>query len=232
MDAKTGARVLSEHGWLSRTPAPFRDAILKSCQWRHYAAGESLFVAGDPPGGLFGVAEGSVGGATALGPAETATMHIGQPGFWTGEGPIITGGDPRRITVFAVTPAFIATVPLAELKAILAAHPEWWQHIAQLAQATNDFVGSALADSMIRDADCRCAAILLRLCDCRFIDNPFQVEREVMITQEELAAMANLSRGSVSSILRRLAKRKLIEIRYRSIVVTDTRNLRQSIEGR
>ncbi len=231
MDAKTGVRVLSERGWLSRTPAPFRSAMLKRCQWRRYDAGETLFVAGDPPGGIFGVADGSVGGATGLGPAETPTMHIGQPGLWVGEGPIITG-DPRRITVFAVTAAYVAQVPLAELKAALSDRPEWWQHIAQLSQSMNDIVGNALADSMIRDADRRCAAILLRLCDCRFIDNHVEIEREVMVTQDELAAMANLSRSSVNPILRRFAKRKLIEIRYRSIVVIGTKKLRDTIEGR
>jgi len=134
--------------------------------------------------------------------------------------------------VFAVTAAYVAQVPLAELKAALSDRPEWWQHIAQLSQSMNDIVGNALADSMIRDADRRCAAILLRLCDCRFIDNHVEIEREVMVTQDELAAMANLSRSSVNPILRRFAKRKLIEIRYRSIVVIGTKKLRDTIEGR
>ena len=39
MDARNGALVLSKHGWLSRMPADFRHAILKSCVWQRYEPG-------------------------------------------------------------------------------------------------------------------------------------------------------------------------------------------------
>jgi CRP-like cAMP-binding protein len=82
----------------------------------------------------------------------------------------------------------------------------------------------------IRGSTQRCAAILLRLCDCRFSDSA-DISREVMATQEEMAALANLSRATVNTILRRLATRRLVQLRYRSIVVTETKGLRRIMNG-
>lgn len=229
MDARTGALFLSEHGWLSRMPADFRRAVLRSCIWQRYEPGASLFVAGDPPGGLFGVADGSVGGSTLFGVPDTPVLHIARPGFWSGEGSILSG-EPRRISVVAITEALVANVPLPALRTLLSERPEWWKHIGQLALASTDLIVNGLADMAIRDSTQRCAAILLRLCDCRFSDSA-DISREVMVTQEQMAALANLSRATVNTILRRLAKLRLVELHYRSIVVLGTGSLRKIANG-
>jgi CRP/FNR family cyclic AMP-dependent transcriptional regulator len=229
MDARNGALVLSQNGWLSRMPADFRRAVLQCSLWQRYEPGASLFVAGDPPGGLFGVADGAVGASTGFGAPDTPVLHIARPGFWSGEGSILSG-EARRISVFAITEALIANVPLPALRTLLSERPEWWRHIGQLALASSDLVANGLADMAIRDSTQRCAAILLRLCDCRFSDSA-DISREVMVTQEEMAALANLSRATVNTILRRLATRRWVELRYRSIVVTGTKGLRRIANG-
>jgi len=230
MDARNGALYLSKRGWLSRMPADFRRAILKTCIWQRYEQGASLFLAGDPPGGLFGVAEGSVGAFTRFGAPDTPFVHVARPGTWSGEGSALSG-QPRRISVFATTESLIASVPLSSLQALLAERPEWWRHIGQLALQTTDVVVNGLADMMIRDSGRRCAAILLRLCDCRFSDNT-DLSREVMVSQDEMAALANLSRATVNAVLRRFAKPRLVELRYRSIVVIGTEGLRKIANGK
>jgi CRP/FNR family cyclic AMP-dependent transcriptional regulator len=229
MEARDGALVLSKYGWLSQMPADFRTAILKNCVWQHYEAGASLFAAGDPPGGIFGIADGSVGTSTLLGAPDSPMVHIGRRGLWSGMGSILSG-EPRRMSAFAITDALIANVPLPALRALLSERPEWWQHIGQLALSSIDIIGNGFADLMIRDSGRRCAAILLRLCECRFKDTA-DMSREVMVTQEEVAAMANLSRATVNTILRRLAKQRLIELRYRSIIVAKTKSLRKLANG-
>jgi CRP/FNR family cyclic AMP-dependent transcriptional regulator len=229
MDARKGELVLSKHGWLSRMPADFRSAIFRNCVWQNYEAGASLFVAADPPGGIFGIAEGSVGTSTLLGAPDSPMVHVARRGFWSGVGSILSG-EPRRMSAFAFTAALIANVPLPPLRALLSERPEWWQHIGQLALATIDVTGNGFADLMIRDSGRRCAAVLLRLCECRFNDNK-DMSREVMVTQDDIAAMVNLSRATVNTILRRLAKQRLIELRYRSIIVTETKRLRKLANG-
>ena len=110
-------------------------------------------------------------------------------------------------------------------------HPEWWQHIGQLAVFTIDIIANGFIDLMIRDPYQRCAAILLRLCDCRQSDTPADAPREIVMRQQEIAAMANLSRDTVNAVLGRLAQQRLIDPRYRSIVVMETATLRKIANG-
>jgi CRP/FNR family cyclic AMP-dependent transcriptional regulator len=229
MDARNGSLVLSKYGWLSRMPAEFRSAILRNCAWQNFEAGASLFAAGDPPGGIFGIADGSVGTSTLLGAPDSPMLHIARRGFWSGMGSVLSG-EPRRMSASAITAALVANVPLPILKALLSERPEWWQHIGQLALSSIDIIGNGFVDMLIRDSGRRCAAILLRLCECRFNDIA-DVSREVMVTQEEIADMANLSRATVNTILGRFAKQRLIELRYRSIIVVKTKSLRKLANG-
>ena len=50
---------------------------------------------------------------------------------------------------------------------------------------------------------------------------------EVLVTQDDLASAANLSRTPARSILQRLATRGLIKQSYRGIVISDSGKLRQ-----
>jgi hypothetical protein len=56
----------------------------------------------------------------------------------------------------------------------------------------------------------------LRLCDCRQSDAPADAPREIAMSQQEIAAMANLSRDMANQVLGRLTQQKLIDSRYRS----------------
>jgi len=52
------------------------------------------------------------------------------------------------------------------------------------------------------------------------------------VSQDEMAALANLSRATVNAVLRRFAKPRLVELRYRSIVVIGTEGLRKIANGK
>jgi CRP/FNR family transcriptional regulator, cyclic AMP receptor protein len=230
LDSKAAALVLSRLGWLSRMPSAFQDAILEKCVWRRFGAGQSLIVAGDPPGGLVGVAEGSISAFTIFGAPDAPMVHIGQAGTWTGEGSLLSG-EPRRVSVVAMSAVVAASVPLPALQAMLAERPQWWRHIGQLAQTTVDIVVNGVADMMIHDTGRRCAAILLRLSGRRFEDPDAARPVRLTLTQDTLAAMANASRSSVNPILRRLAGCGLIEVGFGSIVVIDAVALRRFANG-
>ena len=230
MDRRIAASFLASHGWLSATPDDFRNAILEASAWRNFEVGESLIVAGDPPGGIFGIASGSASAFTAFGAPDSPMVHLGAAGIWTGEGCILTG-EPRRVTIVVKAPMFAAYVSLPDLHSLLASRPEWWRHIGQLAQRTVDILVSGVADTMIRDPTRRCAALLLRLAGSRFSDTSDIGNPEVRLIQDELAAMSSLSRSSVSAIVRRLGDRGLIEVRFGSIAIVDAQGLRKIANG-
>ncbi len=205
-------------------PDDFRGAILGLCELQAFKAGETVYLAGDPPGGLYGICEGALGMTSALGSALSPIAHLAQPGSWTGMGPLLTG-QPRRATMQAMTPLLLAHVPLRPLQQLLNEHPQWWQHIAQGLLMEFDTVTSIANDLLIRSASRRCAATLLRIANCRQHDPPSGMPVVAPISQGTLAEMTNLSRSRINPILSQFSLQGLISLEYRAITLVDVPGL-------
>jgi CRP-like cAMP-binding protein len=72
---------------------------------------------------------------------------------------------------------------------------------------------------------------LLRLANQRFANRPDGSMPEIQMTQETLAQMTNLSRGSISLIVGDLTERGLISVGYRAIQLIDVDRLRALADG-
>jgi CRP-like cAMP-binding protein len=218
MDRDEGMRVLSGRGWLSATPVDFQRAILSRCLWKHLEAGHRITVGGEQAGDLIGLAHGTIELTTVLGVSETPMMHLGYPVYWLGYGPIMSG-QPRRISANAKSAVWLASVPRTTVMGLLGERPEWWQHFLPLALEYGDVAINIAADMLIRGSDRRCAAALLRLSGRRFPDQDGTAPVEILLSQDELAAAANLSRNTTGDVLRKLVEGGLIELSYRCIIV-------------
>ena len=85
------------------------------------------------------------------------------------------------------------------------------------------------SDMLIRDSRRRCLAALLRVADCRTGGTePTTAE----LSQDELAAMANLSRQTTCPILREFADAGLVTDGSRNIVLHDMAALRARLAER
>jgi len=219
---------LLHRGWLSRTPSDFQQALFPICRLRRFAAGETLYVAGDEPGGIFGICRGSVAVSIPLDTSEMHFVHLYQPGIWFGEASILTG-HPRRISAVARTDLTVAYAPRGGLLTLLNGHPEWWQMLGRLSVETNDFMIVSGDDLMIRDSERRCIAIILRICGCRFEDPDVDDSVTARISHEELANMANLARNTVGEILHRLSAEGHVELGYRTVKVRNSDVLRARV---
>lgn len=216
-------RLLTQ-GWLAVMPDDFGAALLDICVWKRFDAGRPLYVAGDAPGGIFGVAEGAISFTAALGRADSPALHVARAVIWTGLGPLLSD-QPRRATIMAAEPVLAAYAPLTPLQAMLDARPHWWKHMAQELLIEFDLVSSMANDLLIRSARRRCAAILLRLANCRFAPPPAGAIPEAQVTQEALAEMTNLSRSSISPIIKTLVDDGHISASYRVIRLLDWKAL-------
>lgn len=181
--------------------------------------GRSAFEAGDEAGGIFGVVSGcielhiaSAGGAPTL-------THIGQPGLWLGDIAAI-GKHRRLISAVAAADTELLRLPRACMIRIAAAEPNFWLHFAELLSA--NFARSFGVIGMLRRDDPvqRIAALLLNLSG-----DPDYLQLRVPGSQSDLAAMANLSRSTVSSALAELARRNLIRTGYGAIDIIDHNGL-------
>lgn len=216
--------ILSQTGWLSRTPAPFREAMLTRATIQRLEKGEPAYHLHDPPGGLWGIVSGEVEIELPGMEAEPSIAHFAMPGFWLGEATLIEP-TPRRVGVRATRPSTLATISLADCHAILAAEPAYWRWIALLSTMHLDFAMSVAADLLLRDPHKRTAAMLLRLSGFRngiFLE-PFGVE--IQLSHEKLGRLVNLSRNALGPILKKFVDQKLIHMDYRSIQITDHQGL-------
>jgi CRP-like cAMP-binding protein len=189
-------RSLLRRGWLSRSELEFQQAFLSICRLRRFNARETLYAAGDEPGGIFGIVHGSVAVSIPMVTSEMHFVHLFQPGFWFGEGSIMTN-EPRRVSAVARTDVTVAYAPIGSLRTLLSRNPEWWRMIGCLSIDLNDFMIASGDDLMIREPERRCIATILRVCGCRFEDPEADVIVTASISHEELANMANLARNGI-----------------------------------
>jgi len=229
MDRAEGMEILKTGGWLSATPAEFRQAILSRSTWRSFEAGEPIQTGGEGEGELIGLAHGVVAMRTILGRADTPLMHYAHPVFWFGYVPILTG-RPRRLIAEAKTPVWLAQIPQNAVRVLLDDRPEWWRHLMQLSIIYGDVSQTVAADLLIRDSERRCAAVLLRLGAVRFAGPRDGEPVEVLVTQHDLAGAANLSRNSAGTMVQRLKARALIAPGYRGMTICAPAALRAFVD--
>ena len=227
IDADTA--FLLHNGWLSHVPPEFGAAFLAHAHWRNVPAGESISHAGDQSKTIMGVSRGVVSIFTALSAPDAPIVTIGHPGIWFGYVPMFSK-LARGVSVAARSDVRLVYIAQSEVEVLLSQRPEWWRHFAALGVLYGHTALNVAADLMIRDSKRRCIAAILRLADCRFVDRPGGRPIEAPLSQEELAAMSNLSHTSVSTIVRELEETGLIALGYRTIVLVDTDRLRAIVD--
>lgn len=229
MDLDTALHRLASEGWLSQVAPAFRDALLPMARWHRAEAGTYLTHAGDEAGDLIGVAEGTVAFTPTEGLPSTPTMHVAEAVVWMGYGPLVKP-MARIVTAEARRPVLFASFAQARVQALLHREPSGWQAIARLAAEFGLLSSLMAADLLIPASDQRCAAVLLRFAGQRFAGPRDGLEVTVPVTQEELAAAANLSRNSAGAILRRFAAQGWIATGYGGIRVLQPVRLRAILD--
>jgi CRP-like cAMP-binding protein len=133
-EKKALTKFLCRTGWLSDQQGVFQDWIMASAVWRHIEPKSVVFLAGDEPDGLYGLAEGAVDLSVPIMGSEPVSISRGDPGFWIGEAAILAG-TRRAVSVSAILPSTLVFVPRKKLLVKLRQHPEWWQPFYELSHA-------------------------------------------------------------------------------------------------
>ncbi len=213
-------------GWLAATPADFRAAMLERCVWQRVPPHVVLTHGGDVDGGLVAVVSGFVEIVSAIGPSDSPVAHVARAPFWFGELPAL-GHRSRTITVSTRTVCDVGLIPQAAIDGIMATRPEWWRLLGMLSLEGITLVTQIATDLLIRDTRRRCVAVLLRIAGCRKDgDGPC----EAGVGQDELAAMANISRQTSGMILRALEDEGVIKLGYRTILIVAPAALREIVD--
>ena len=226
-DAAVAERILRRRGWLSVVPLPIQDALVARTRWVRIASGTTIALAGDEAGGMIGIATGSIAVIPGKAPEGMPVIDIRLAPFWFGTRPM-TSRRPRGFTLTARGETFAATVDDAAIAELTDLFPRFWHDLARQSDDIIDLAISGSSDLLIRDSQTRCVAVLLRIADRRYEGD---AAATIEVRQEELAAMANLSRQTAGHLLRDLESKGLIALGYRSVTVLAPHVLRAMVEN-
>ena len=192
---KSAESIIEASKWLSRLPADLAHIIVSKAARRSLKRGSTLFNLGDPPGPIFGVETGVVAIQTDDSETEIVIGHLFGPGAWFGENSVLLG-LPRQVgAVVKSHDATVLSISPSSIEAIASETPAIWRALAGLGAMNANVAVETARNLMIRSPIERVSAVLDR------ITNSLSQEAIVPITQEELAVMCALSRGSISRVL-------------------------------
>jgi CRP-like cAMP-binding protein len=188
-------------------------------------AGQRLFAAGAPPGGIYGVLTGGIAveGSTAF---HTPRLgHVYRAGDWFGHGPALSGGN-RTMGYIALEPGELVTVPLAPLRDLMRDDPDMTRLVGDMANRGTTLAAWIACDLLISDAPRRIAAVLLRVTGAHEGVTPDD-PGGFLLTQTVLGEMSNASRHHVNRVLGEFAKAGWITKSYSHIHLLDLEALKQ-----
>jgi CRP-like cAMP-binding protein len=218
---------LAANGFLRTASPGLRDALLAAGLVRSIEAGEIFNIAGDEQAGIWGLASGQVALTSAMNAPDSPAALLYNPGDWGGLAPLF--GYPRQSNVEARAASVILFIPFRDVRRMLADNPVWWADIAKLSFDYGLRYAAFAVDLLLRDSRQRAAAILLHQAGARHAgDSPVTL----LLTQEELGEMMNLSRHPTGAMLRDFEAAGLIALGYRQMTLLKPEGLRDIADNR
>ena len=214
-------------GWFADCDPEFRRQMLALARPKSCSARSRIYLAGEAGGDVFAVCAGVLGLQAKFTHPDAVLLHLLRPGDWFGTVPALVEHS-RRVSIVARTDVELLRVPGPELRALLRQHPEWVAELGRDLVYYIDVLMQGAVDLLIRDASVRCAAILLRLAGRRWASGPdANLPADLPVSQSELAMNCNMSRNTLSRVLKDFSRRQLVTLGYRCLSVNDPARLRQ-----
>jgi len=210
--------ILRRGRWFASLPPALQARMAERAMPRRFRTGQYLVREGDPPRGLFGVVQGRTRHVCAVGEEREVLMHVGGPGLWTGEYPLLTGA--RSIgSVIADAPTLALHLSPRDWQRIVADEPRWLQHFAALLAERFATAYRAYADAQALTRDEWVHARLKRVAEVEH-EHGAAVSR-IRLSQVHLASMVGVSRQTLNAALSRLQQRGLLRVGFRKIELVE-----------
>jgi CRP-like cAMP-binding protein len=210
--------VLRRGRWFASLPPALQARMAHLGVLRRFRTGQYLVRQGDPPRGMFGLVQGRTRHVCAVGEEREVLMHVGGPGLWTGEYPLLSGA--RSVgSVIADAPTHALCLSAKDWHRIVDEEPRWLAHFAalQAERFATAFRAYAEAQGLTRDEWVHARLRLMA-----------EVEREhgapeprIRLSQSHLASMIGVSRQTLNAALARLQRRGLVRVGFRMIELVE-----------
>ncbi len=207
----TRNKLIDQSNWLSRIPRELAEALLAQGRTTKKKVGEGIYQFGDPPGDMFCIISGVVAIQTEDSETGVIIGHLLGRGCCFGENAILSG-MPRQIGAVAKSgDCHLLSISIGALESIGAEFPQFWRALAGLCAMNANIAVQTARDLMIREPELRCEAVLKR------VSVWLEPNAPIPLSQEELAVMCALSRGSVSRALKALQDSGRVSVGYGKI---------------
>jgi CRP-like cAMP-binding protein len=212
--------------WFSGLDPAFQEGLLRAGVTRKLAKGEWLFARGDPPSGLFGVADGALRIAATAESGREVLLAVCEPPMWFGEISVLDG-QPRTHDAIAAEASVVLEVPQLALEALLAEDPRRWRDVGVLATSKLRLMFMAVEEIALLPHVTRLARRLVLSAE-RYGEWRDRSSKVVDLRQDQLAAMLAVSRQTVNLLLKDLEARGLVRVAYGTIEIVDLDGLRRA----
>jgi CRP-like cAMP-binding protein len=206
---------LSQIGWLGTLPENTRRSLLGACELRHVPANSTLYGLDDPPGGIYGIADGFVDVLAAPGPFQMRLVHVASAGWWVGEAAAASRSG-RRVELRTRTDVTAAYIAARKLERLADQDPSIWRDIAALTVRHLDT--TMLYAASFASADLRLRLLMALM---RIIGPAMDLggSLNLPLGQAELAELTGLSRNTISRLLSKLSDDGCVDRHYGSVTV-------------
>lgn len=206
-------------------PADVR-RFLTLARRRTFERDEVVFHHGDVADAVHLVARGRFALRVFSPIGESAMLAVRGPGESFGE-LALGSGMQRLVTVSALEPAETRSVAGAAFRALMGRHPELKDVLVRSLVERLRFADQHIIVSRFLDADARVRWALLKLAPV------YRSGDDVVIplTQENLAELAGIARGTVNRVLREEQERGVLAVERGRVRVLDADGLRARVRG-
>jgi len=188
-----------------------------------FAPGEMVFFEGDPCAGLFVVERGRCKIFKTSAEGREQTLHVILHGHSLNEVSVSDGG-PNPANVMAVDDTILWNISRDDLQALAFRYPAVsWALLEHVARRARTLV-SIVEDLGLRPVRARLAKLLLEEAER---STQGELERDYLLTQQEMAARLGTVREMVGRALRTLMDEGAIKIERHRIIIVDQDLLRQ-----
>lgn len=221
--SRTVAQELASVDLFEEVKPPLLEALARHASVRRIAAGQVLFVQGDPSEHLILVRSGRLRVLVSSDRGDELVLALLGPGETLGELSVIDE-LPRSATVEALDASTLVLLPAAEVRTVLTQSPPALIAVArQLATEVRRLTGNA-ADLVFLDLPRRLAKHLLSL--PRSVGAGIRIA-DLGVSQSGLAAQLGTTRQSVNRALAQFVQRGWIEVDGTRVVIRDELSLRR-----
>lgn len=213
--------VVSKNGWFAGCSEDARGLLAPLARLRRYAAGNVVYLEGEPADGLYGLVSGSLDISFPRADGTEFTFHRVESGFWIGDLAVMSDAT-RLVSVRAASDSTLLYMHASDIDALLQNHPLLYRDFYRLSYMNFSTTFLLMSNISLVSSDARIAQRLLLQ-----LERAPDPEGYVNISQSNLAELVALSEPTLQRVLKRLGDLGCIEQAYRRIRVANREKLLQ-----